>query len=171
LTETSAPLGVGRRVVQRGDQLGRWEVLHPAAGDQFTQADDATLVLRGNFDGVAVLLLSDLGRAGQEMLLKRQPGLRADIIVAGLPVPGEPLNSSLLAALRPKLVILADSDFPATRRAPPSLRARLAAQPAPVLYTRETGALTVRLCGDGSWRVENASGQTVATQRAERRAD
>ena len=171
MTETDAPLGVSRRVVQRGDKLGRWEVLHPAAGDQFTQADDAALVLRGNFDGVAVLLLSDLGRAGQEMLLKRQPGLRADIIVAGLPVPGEPLNSSLLAALRPKLVILADSDFPATRRAPPSLRARLAAQPAPVLYTRETGALTVRLCGDGSWRVENASGQTVATQRAERRAD
>ena len=167
LTETAAPLGVSRRVVQRGDKLGRWEVLHPAAGDQFAQADDAALVLRGNFDGVAVLLLSDLGRAGQEILFKRQPDLRADIVIAGLPAQGEPLNVGLLTALRPQLVILADSDFPATRRASPGLRARLAAQTAPVLYTRETGGLTLRLLGEGSWSVENASRQAVATRGAD----
>jgi competence protein ComEC len=161
LTETNPRVRDSRRILQRGEQLGRWQVLHPAAADQFPQADDATLVLHGTFDGVSVLLLSDLGRAGQEMLFQRHPDLRADLVIAGLPAQGEPLSAGLLAALQPQLVILADSDFPATRRAPPSLRARFAAQLVPVLYTRETGAITLRLRG-GSWRAESATGQTIS---------
>jgi len=160
LTETEPRVRDGRRILQRGDQLGRWQVLHPAAADPFTQADDVALVLHGAYAGVSVLLLSDLGRAGQETLLQRHPELRADIIIAGLPAQGEPLNAGLLSTLQAKLVIIADSEFPATRRAPPGLRARLAEQPVPVLYTRETGAITLRLRG-GSWSAHTATGRTI----------
>ena len=107
-------------VVQTGDQLGPWRVLHPRSEDRFTRADDAALVLRAELDGVRVLLLNDLGREGQEALLARWPAadLQADIVVAGLPRDGEPLSDGLLERIQPKAVLLAEDDSPATRRAP-----------------------------------------------------
>jgi ComEC/Rec2-related protein len=159
-----AGLDAGRpphRVVQRGDRLGRWQVLHPDVGDSFSQADDGALVLRGDFDGVRILLLSDLGRRGQELLRQRHPDLRADIMVTGLPTQGEPLHESLVKQFQPRLIILADSEFPATRRAPPILRERLAAVGVPTLYTRETGAVQIRL-RSGKFVAVNASGQVLA---------
>jgi beta-lactamase superfamily II metal-dependent hydrolase len=77
--------------------------LSPAATNTFPRADDNTLVLLGNFPGAKVLLLSDLGRAGQSALLGRTNDLRADIVVAGLPNEGEPLCKALIDAVQPKL--------------------------------------------------------------------
>ena len=72
------------RVVQPGEWIGPWRVLHPSPRDRFTRADDAALVLSGTMHGVRVLLCSDLGVAGQRTLLERQPGLRADLLVCGV---------------------------------------------------------------------------------------
>src|ERR1039458_1309975 len=113
------------RIINRGGTAGCWQVLHPAATDNFEHADDAALVLLENFYGTRVLLLSDLGREGQSALLSRTNNLRADIVIAGLPDEGEPLCDALLDAAQPKVIVIADSDFPATRRASPKLRARL----------------------------------------------
>ena len=148
------------RVVQRGERLGHWQVLHPDAGDAFSQADDNALVLHGDFGGVRLLLLSDLGRRGQELLRQRYPDLRADIIVTGLPTQGEPLHDSLIQLFQPRLIILADSEFPATRRAPPRLRERLAGTRIPTFYTRETSAVQIRL-RHGKFTAFNASGQVL----------
>ena len=92
-------------------------MLHPAARDDFERADDDALVLLGNFNGARVLLLSDLGRRGQSALLARTNDLRADMVIAGLTDDGEPLCDALLDAVRPKIIVVADSEFPATRRA------------------------------------------------------
>src|ERR1035437_3304167 len=89
-----------RHQTLRGGETNRcWQVLHPGADDNFAKADDNALVLLGNFHGTKVLLLSDLGRAGQSALLERPDDLRADIVVAGLPTEGEALCNALIDAI------------------------------------------------------------------------
>ena len=127
------------------DEVGSWKVLHPRPADNFPQADDNALVLLGTIHDTRILLLSDLGRPGQNALLERTPDLRADIVITGLPVEGEPLGDALLNAVQPRLVIVADSEFPATARASAKLRERLAQRHVPVVYTRDTGAVTLKL--------------------------
>lgn len=132
-------------LVQRGDELGPWRVLHPAGSDQFPQADDGALVRLGEFHGVKILLLSDLGRNAQNVLLERNPELQADIVVSGLPAQTDALCEALLAAVQPRVIIVADSDLPATARASERLKERLARHHVTVLHTRDAGAVTISL--------------------------
>jgi competence protein ComEC len=139
------------KILQAGERAGGWQVLFPFATTNVVKADDAPLVLLGNFAGTKVLLLSDLSRDGQDALLARTNDLRADIVVAGLPMEGEPLCNALIEAVRPKLIVIADSEFPATRRASRALRERLEKlEPKiPVIYTRISGAVKIEAdrCG------------------------
>jgi competence protein ComEC len=147
------------------DRVGEWRVLHPNSGDRFRQADDGALVLAGTFWGTRVLLLSDLGRSGQYALLERLSGLRADIVVTGLPASGEPVIPALLERLQPKAIVVADSDYPARERASPALRQRLAQQSAHVIYTRIAGAVTVGLAPTG-WEIRAMNGTRVSGSHA-----
>ncbi len=131
------------KAVATGAFVAGWQVLHPADTDKFARADDSALVLRGDFHGVRVLLLSELGLAGQRALLERQPELRADLVVAGMPDQGEPLIDELLAAVRPRLIVLTDADYPVQKRVRPALRARLGRTEVPVFRLAEAGSLTV----------------------------
>jgi beta-lactamase superfamily II metal-dependent hydrolase len=148
------------RELRAGDRVGPWTVLHPAVEDRFSQADDAALVLHASLEGIRVLLLSDLGRPGQNALLARHPDLRADIVVSGLPAQGEPVADALLDTLRPRLIVVTDSEYPATARAGRRLRERLAGRDVTVLYTMEAGAVTLRF-RDGGWSLRTASGVTM----------
>ncbi|MGA2557627.1 MAG: ComEC/Rec2 family competence protein, partial [Verrucomicrobiota bacterium] len=148
------------RTVQDGDGLDGWSVLYPGAEDQFAAAaDEVSLALQRTIHGHSVLLLSALAREGQILLMNRHPELRAEIVVAGLPSRDEPLMEPLLDMLRPKLIIIADSETPATRGAPAKLRERLAQRrDARVLYCRDTGSLTLLIRRAG-WEVRDASGE------------
>jgi len=148
----------GWRTVRDGDLVAGWAVLHPGPLDQFTQADDNAVVLWREFHGHSMLLLPVLGRDGQEALMRRHPDLRAECVVAGLPARDEPLCEPLLDLLRPRLIVIADAGFPATRRAPPQLRQRLARRGARVVYGRDNGALTLEPAPDG-WSLRAADGQ------------
>jgi beta-lactamase superfamily II metal-dependent hydrolase len=139
--------------------------LAPATTENIERADDASLVLLGDFYGTRVLLLSDLGREGQSALLARTNHLRADIVIAGLPGEGEPLCEALLDAAQPKAIVIADSEFPATRRAGPELRARLEQRGIPVVYTRTAGAVTILLRPDG-WDWHTMDGQKNSNRTA-----
>jgi ComEC/Rec2-related protein len=145
------------RTISRGDRLGPWTILHPEAGDRFPQADDNALVLLGELPGARVLLLSALGRPGQNALLERQHDLRADIVITGLPAATEAMGEELLEAIQPRVIIVADSEFPASARASPRLRERLAPRGIPVLYTRSEGAVTLEF-RRGRWEVRTMSG-------------
>jgi beta-lactamase superfamily II metal-dependent hydrolase len=149
---------VRHKIINRGGDTGCWRVLHPEATNNFPRADDNALVLLGNYSGTRVLLLSDLGRAGQDALLARTNDLRADIVVTGLPNAGEPLCDELLAAIKPKVIVVADSEYPATRRSGSELKERLAGQKAPVIYTRTAGAVSI-LTRPDHWELRTMDGQ------------
>jgi len=133
-------------------------VLYPPAAVKFSKADDAPLVLLGNFHGTRILLLADLSRAGQSALLAGTNDLRADIVVTGLPTEGEPLCDALIAASQPKVIIVADSEFPATRRASRGLKERLEHAKTPVIYTRTAGAVKIMTDKHG-WNLQAMDGQ------------
>jgi competence protein ComEC len=148
------------RAVKDGDSVTGWTVLHPGPTDQFTQADDNAVVLRREFNGHSILLLPALGRDGQETLMQRHPELHADIVIAGLPARDEPLCDPLLELLRPQLILVADTKFPATRRAPEKLRQRLARRGTRVVYGRDIGAMTLEMTPAG-WMLRAADGGLV----------
>jgi competence protein ComEC len=131
------------RLIHRSEEALPWKILHPMLGDRFSQADDGAMVLRGEFHGLRVLLLSDLGREGQRLLLERESDLRADVVIAGVPAQGEPVRDDLLAAIQPHLVILSAGEFPAGERPGEALRQRLARRRIPVVYTLDSGSVTV----------------------------
>jgi competence protein ComEC len=152
------------RTVCRDDQLGRWTVLHPDPADRFPQADDNPLVLSVVIGGQRILLLSDLGRPGQDALLRRAPDLRADIVITGLPVKPEALSDALLDSLQPRLIIVADSDFPAAERASAKLQERLTRRAVPVIYTRKAGAATIEWRSH-DWELRTTSGIRISSRK------
>ena len=151
------------RTISRNDQVGCWTVLHPEPDDRFSQADDSALVLSAVIGGKRVLLLSDLGRPGQDALLQRTPDLRADIVVTGLPVQYEAISDALLDAIQPRVIIVADSEFPAAERASPKLHERLAQRKVPVIYTRQTGAATIEW-RKHDWELRTMSGIRISSR-------
>jgi len=151
------------RTISRGDQVGSWAIMHPQASDHFSQADDNTLVLYGDVSGTRILLLSDLGRPGQAALLERSPELRTDILVTGLPVQNEAVCDGLLDAVQPRVIIVADSEFPATERAGPKLHERLARRGIPVIYTRSEGAATIEWRRN-QWELRTRSGIRITSR-------
>lgn len=133
----------------RNDKAGQWTVLHPSADDKFTQADDGSLVLQARLHKTRILLLADLGRPGQELLMQRYPYLDADIVVTGLPEKGEPMCNGLIGSTHPKRTIVADAEFPATKRATGALKQRLNEMGAKPVFTREQGAVSITVRPDG----------------------
>ena len=148
--------------LKSGDQAGFWTVLHPPPQTKFSRAEDNVLVLRGEIRGTRVLLLSDLSHAGQNALLAGGRDLRADIVVAGLPGDGEPLSDALLGAVQPRLIIVADSQEPAGKRAGAKLRQRLARRHAAVCYTSETDAITLSIRSNG-WELRAMDGTKLSS--------
>lgn len=148
------------RTISRGDQAGLWTVLHPEPGDGFSQADDNAMVLSGTVGGTRVLLLSDLGRPGQDVLRERLPGLRTDILVTGLPVQNEAICDALLDGVQPRVIVVADSEMPASERASAKLRERLAQRGIPVIYTRLAGAVTIEWRGN-RWELRTRGGVKI----------
>ena len=148
--------------VQRGDRLGPWTVLHPAAEDRFTQASNNVVVMRGNLFGTSVLLVSDLGRLGQRKLLEREVELHADILVAGLS-NNEFVTEALLDAVKPRLLIVASAEYPTANRPSRQLHDRLAQRKIPVVYTSEAGAAILSFRPAG-WQVRTMDGRQAQAE-------
>lgn len=154
--------GITNRQVTGGARIGSWTVLHPPKAFEASQADDGALVLHGTFHGCCILLLSELGHAGQEALINSEADLRAQIVITGMPERGEPLRDALLDRIQPQLIVVTDSELPAHKRAKPQLKERLAIRGVPVLYTRESGAIRIRLT-PSRWSVKTDALQFSGT--------
>ncbi|HEU5124008.1 MAG TPA: ComEC/Rec2 family competence protein [Verrucomicrobiae bacterium] len=157
------------RKVEASDLLAGWTVLHPHSTNHFSYADDSALVLRQEIFGTRILLLSELGPAGQNALLESGADLRADVVIAGIPNRGEPLREPLLTVIRPALVIIVDSEMPATKRASTALRERLAGRDFAVVYTRDVGAVTAIL-RQGTQKLKAANGEII-WERSNKKAE
>ena len=60
--------------------------------------------------------------------------------------------------MRPSLIVIADTKFPAMRRAPAALRQRLAGVGSHVIYMCDNGGLTLEVSPNG-WSLRTAAGQ------------
>jgi ComEC/Rec2-related protein len=149
------------RQIKRGDTIGPWKVLHPASDDQLSPAVNSAVVLYGEFYGRRVLLVSKLGRAGQSKLLEREPDLRADVVVAGLPSPSETLSDAFLERLQPRVLIVGCGEFPASARPTAQLRERFSRLGIPVIYTCDGGA-AMAILRPGRLEVRTMSGAAWA---------
>jgi ComEC/Rec2-related protein len=150
--------------VGRNEQVGAWTILHPDAEDQFGRADDGALVLSGSFHGTRILLLSDLGRSGQDTLVARYPSLKADIVVTGIPAGSEPLCDPLLDAIQPRVIIVTDSEYPVNARAAPRVRRRLGKSKVPVIYTRYSGSVTIEV-REGGFELRSMDGTKITSSK------
>lgn len=152
-----------RTPLQAGDHVGPWNVLYPPAKTALTKAHDNAIVLRGEMDGVQILLVSDLSHAGQNALLNNSNTneLRADVLIAGPPGDGEPANDSLLNAVQPRAIVIADSQQPANKRAGWQLKERLTERNIPVFYTSVSDAVTLRIRGD-NWELRAMDGKSFS---------
>jgi competence protein ComEC len=154
-----------------------WRVLHPGKGANFARADDASLVLLDQGRDTSVLLAGDLGPLGQEVLSRRHPLLRAEVVIAGLTARGEAIAPDLLEHWGTKILVVADAMEPATARVSKTLKARLRrATGLRVLFASEIGAVDLRF-HRGEWQVLDARGQPVPaetwwpTEKADSTAD
>jgi hypothetical protein len=98
-------------------------------------------------------------------LIERGGELRAYVVVAGLPEQGEPLCDALLDAVQPRLIVITDSEFPATKRAGAALRERLERRNVPVVYTRRAGAVKIS-CAGNRWVAEVGEGAGMISEHA-----
>ena len=147
-----------RPPVHSGDQLGPFAAFFPAAAARMVKADDRPMVLRAEINGTRVLLLSDLGHAGQNALLNSDTNsVRADIVVAGVPDDDEPLGDAFLDFVQPRVIVIADSEIPAQLHASEELRDRLAQRNVSVFYTSDMRSVTITI-RPGSWKVEAMDG-------------
>lgn len=148
----------------RGEECGAWRVLHPAPSDHFRQADDGIVVLAAAWHGFRILVLGELGAQGQAALLAREPDLRADVVLVGLPSQGVPLRPELLHAIEPRVVVLTSSAFSSTRPVRPELLSRLQRRGAALLNTGEEGAVTLEFTAAGL-HVQSMTGRSLTLSR------
>src|SRR6202008_4082362 len=124
------------------------------------------LVLRGEIHGTRLLLLPDLGRLGQNALLTlaatNANALHADIVIAGLPGDDEPLRDTLLNAIQPRAIIIADSRQPANKPANTKLKQRLAQRNIPIFYTSTSDVVTLIIRAD-YWELRAMDGSSFSS--------
>lgn len=152
-------------LLREGSVVAGWDVLHPTDKDAFPRADDNCLVLKRNWRGVRILIVSDLGKDAQNALLERTLNLQADILVSGLPANQEALIPAFLKAVDPQLILISGGAFPIQQRPSDEVRRRLEAHGAPVLYNVDEGWIRLS-CRSGEWRIRTAKGTRLQGKEA-----
>jgi competence protein ComEC len=156
--------GVKISRLERGVKRGPWRVVHPAAGDPWTRADDQALVMLLEWEGFRILFCSDLGRQGQLGLIEREPGLRADVLVAGLPAAEEEfMIDSFLDVVRPRAMVVSCGGRGREGIVSRESHLRLERRGIPVFWTREAGAVRLRV-GSGRLEMEGMEGRRFSLE-------
>ncbi len=148
-------------IAVRGNVIAGWEVLHPSSGDRLPKADDNATVLAREVHGVRILLLSDLGEAGQADLAESGLDLRSDIAVTSMPGVGEPLGQALLEAIDPKAIVISAGSYPYKEIPSTALLDRLVKRDVPVLNTLTDGGVEVKIRRTGEWQIKSMHGREV----------
>lgn len=131
------------KILKTGENIGPWQILHPQSPSPSLKAGDNVMVLRGNFHGMTVLLLSALNESGQKDFLKHSTNLASDIIVASVPAEGQPLIDTLLDNAKPQVIILSETPTSHSSDFKQDFRHRLLSRGVPVFFTQDSGAVTI----------------------------
>jgi hypothetical protein len=78
-----------------------------------------------------------------------------------LPAQNEALSEAFLDTVRPRVIIVADSEYPVWERASLKFSQRLAKRKIPVIYTRLAGAAVIEFRGEG-WEVHTIGGARIS---------
>ncbi len=148
------------KTVAAGEQFGDWTIFHPPNGRGAPRADDNSVVFKRRIGSWRILHVADLGADGQKQLLESGEDLAAEILIAGMPERDEPLPDELLAAVRPRAIVLGTTRYPYTSEGTPELKARLERTGASVLCLTDTDAVTIRIHRDAC-RISGMSGTAI----------
>jgi competence protein ComEC len=119
--------------------------LHPPAGTPGRTADDQCVVARIDCGPFRTLLMSDSGAEAEATLLRGdREGLRADILVLGRHAEDLFAKEEFLAAVGPRVVVLAAPDPFREGSDEAALRERLTATGAEIFDQSICGAVTIR---------------------------
>ena len=154
-------------VVARGNSIAGWKVLHPPGRDRLPKADDNVTVLLREVHGVRLLLLSDLGEAGQADLAASGLDLRSDIVVTSMPGVGEPFSQALLVAIDPGAIVISAGMFPYKEIPSTGLLERLARLNVPLFNTLTDGGVEIVIRRNSEWQIKSMQGREVSTPRVE----
>jgi len=141
--------GLPKSLVLPGDRFAAGDatsvtILRPGPSDQARTADDQSIVARIDHGPFRVLLMSDSGAAAEDALVRGDAGaLRSDILVLGRHKEDLFAIDEFLAAVQPRIIILAPRDPFRDGSDEPALRERLAATGAVLFDQDECGAVTV----------------------------
>ncbi len=145
---------VPRRRVGRGDAVreGRVviEVLHPPpdpAAAPAPPANEGSLVLRMALGSVSFLFMADTGRPTELALLRSDVRLGATVLKAGHHGSAASTSAELLAAVRPRLVLVSAGEGNSYGFPSPAVLARCREAEAEVLRTDLDGAVELRTDG------------------------
>ena len=149
------------RVASIGTACAGWEVFYPRPTGKSLRAEEAPLVISFTFSGVRLLWLSNLNAKGQDALMSNTRDLRAQLVIGGIPLRGEPMASPLLDRIQPEVVVITDADYPASSRASEALKRRLRTSRWKTYFSRDCGSLEIWITGGQihvrPWRDPNPS--------------
>lgn len=145
---------VVRRRVGRGSRfregLVEIEVLHPAldpAAAPKPASNEGSLVIRMALGRVSFLLMADVGAPTERALLRSGAGLASTVLKAGHHGSAASTSAELLAAVRPRLVLVSVGDGNTYGFPGPEVLARSREAGAEVLRTDRDGAVEIRTDG------------------------
>jgi len=144
-----AAQGAPKSLLRTGDHIPLFgqtslDILHPSPGQPGTEADDKVLVVRLHAGPARILFLADAGMPTQARLLESSRGrLEADVLVAGIPSSGIPMSDEFLDAVRPGIVIITGTEFPASQIPDPDWCDRVASRGIELFRQDVSGAVQI----------------------------
>ncbi len=144
---------IGKSICEAGDQLpistaAKFRVLYPPPALAANVADDRTLVLQLDADGVRVLFVSDSGFVTERWLLDHAVDLKSKILVMGhhgSDISGTP---DFLAAVQPDVIVATAADFPSAERIPEDWARDVASRGIRLFRQDRTGAVHIEIHRD-----------------------
>jgi competence protein ComEC len=151
----SLPARTARRVCVRGDRFEAGsvsvEVLHPAPAVGRTvpvpASNELSLVIKITYGATSFLFMGDAGPLAEKAVLESGADLRCDVLQAGHHGSAASTSAALLAAARPRLILVSAGEGNTYGFPSPALLARASAAGAEVLRTDLDGAIEIRSDG------------------------
>lgn len=144
-----------------GDELGPWTVLHPAKSDPSDRADDTATVMQLELDGARIIHVPDLDHEGWQALTHRFFAMQTDIVIASPSAGGDLGARAINREFDPRVLIVVDSDFPASERISDNRWREIESLNQDVFSTAQEGSVEIEF-KDGQIEVRSSDDRSLA---------